>query len=69
MNDASQITELEALPALAFNPSSMILFGDENRRPGDRHQLFKNHDDIRFKMKLVYSTMFHRFGHFGRAPH
>lgn len=62
MNNACRITELDSLPALAFAPSSMILFGVENRSsPDDRYRLFNN-CDVKYKQR----TIFHWFGRFAR---
>lgn len=74
MNDAAQISELDTLPALAFEPDAFVLFGDENRVPKDRHGLLKSAvhtpNDMKYLRNILYPmyfyrTIFHRFVTFG----
>lgn len=64
MDRASEITELDTLAALAFSPSSIILFGDGKRYPADQYNILSN--DEKYLKKYFYQTIFHYLMRFGR---
>lgn len=65
IDEASTLTELETLPAFAFSPKSIVLFGDAKQYPGDQYKLRENYDK-KMLTNFFYRTIFHYFLKNGR---
>lgn len=62
MDDAAEMTELSTLPAFAFFARSIILFGDQNKKPQDHYELGEKYGSV----QNLYPTVFHRFLKMGK---
>lgn len=65
MDNASELTELSILPALAFSPTSIVMFGDRKRLPRDIFELGKTYDKT-WLYNYFYRTIYQNFLFFGK---